>query len=46
MIGGNLLALISIITASGIVKYKTIECKSSELVGCLEKNTEYTQNLI
>ena len=28
------------------VKCKTIEYKSLELVGCLEKNTEYTQNLI
>ena len=30
MKGENLLALISIITASGIVKCETIECKSLE----------------
>ena len=42
----NLLALTSIITASGTVKCETIECKSSELVGYLEKNTKYTQNSI
>ena len=41
----NLLALTSIITASGIVKYESNKYKSSELVECLEKNTEYTQNL-
>jgi len=34
----NLLALTSIITVSGIVKCETIECKSSESVGCLEQN--------
>jgi len=43
---GNLLALISIITVSGIMKCETIECKSSESVEYLEQNTEYTQNLI
>jgi len=32
----NLLALTSIITVSGIMKYKTIECKSLESVGYLE----------
>jgi len=32
----NLLALISIITASGIVNCKNIECKSLELVEYLE----------
>ena len=42
----NLLALISIITASGIVNCKNIECKSLELVEYLEQNTEYTQNSI
>ena len=42
----NLLALISIITISGIVKCKSNECKSLESVGCLEQNTKYTQNLI
>jgi len=41
----NLLALTSIITASGIVKYESNKYKSLELVECLEKNTEYTQNL-
>jgi len=40
------LAFTSIITVFGIVKCETIEYKSLELVGCLEKNTEYTQNLI
>jgi len=38
----NLLSLTFIITASGIVKCESNECKSSELVGCLEKNIEYT----
>ena len=28
------------------MKCKTTECKNLELVGYLEKNTEYTQNLI
>jgi len=42
----NLLALISIIIASRIMKCKTIKCKSLESVECLEKNTEYTQNSI
>jgi len=32
----NLLVLTSIITASRIVKCKTIECQSLELVECLE----------
>ena len=40
------MALTSIITASGIMKCETIECKSLELVGRLEKDTEYTQNSI
>jgi len=42
----NLLVLTSITTVSGIVKCKTIECKSSESVEYLEKNTEYIQNSI
>jgi len=37
------LALISIITASGIMKCKTIKCKSSELVECLEKHRIYLE---
>jgi len=46
MKGENLLALTSIITISGIMKCETIEYKSSESVGYLEQNTEYTQNSI
>jgi len=42
----NLLVLTSIITASGIMICEIIECKSSESVEYLEKNTEYTQNSI
>jgi len=42
----NLLVLISIITASQIMKCKSNEYKGSESVEYLEKNTEYTQNSI
>jgi len=36
----------SIYTASGIVNVNLLRVRRLGLVGCLEKNTEYTQNLI
>jgi len=42
----NLLTPTSIYTASGIVNVDLLRVKRLGLVGCLEKNTEYTQNLI
>jgi len=42
----NLLTPTSIYTASGIVNANLLRVKRLELVGCLEKNTEYTQNSI
>ena len=42
----NLLTLTSIYTASGIVNANLLIVRRLGLVGCLEKNTEYIQNLI
>jgi len=43
---GNLLTPTSIYTASGIVNVDLLRVRRLGLVGCLKKNTEYTQNLI
>jgi len=42
----NLLTPTSIYTASRIVNANLLKVRRLGLVGCLEKNTEYTQNLI
>jgi len=42
----NLLTPTSIYTASGIVNVDLLRVRRLGPVGCLEKNTEYTQNLI
>jgi len=42
----NLLTPTSIYTASGIVNVDLLSVRRLGLVGCLEKNTEYTQNSI
>jgi len=42
----NLLTPTSIYTASGIVNANLLRVRRLRLVGCLEKNTEYTQNSI
>jgi len=42
----NLLTPTSIYTASGIVNADLLRVRRLGLVGCLEKNTEYTQNSI
>ena len=42
----NLLTPTSIYTASGIVNVNLLRVRRLRLVGCLEKNTEYTQNSI
>jgi len=42
----NLLTPTSIYTASGIVNADLLRVRRLGPVGCLEKNTEYTQNSI
>jgi len=42
----NLLTPTSIYTASGIINVNLLRIRRLGLVGCLEKNTEYTQNSI
>ena len=42
----NLLTPTSIYTASGIVNANLLRVRRLRIVGCLEENTEYTQNLI
>jgi len=42
----NLLTPTSIYTASGIINVDLLKVRRLGLVGCLEKNTEYTQNSI
>jgi len=42
----NLLTSTFIYTTSGIVNANLLRVRRLRLVGCLEKNTEYTQNSI